>query len=224
MSTQIHPEEILDTLRSLEDRVADLEAENERLREQLEDAKSAAGKDRARIRKEHGEDVEDLRDDLRDEKRQRGQDDGRILRRLSAVEEELEIDADDALETAANGHQGQAMTALARLLEYGPEVAVERPTATHYRARDIAEKFNEEAWGTRTNRGGERYRLLRSKQDDLKTRLEDVRDESLQWNQVYRALEWIAENSEGHVTLREGNDTEGRYVLEQRLHRKGGVE
>jgi vacuolar-type H+-ATPase subunit I/STV1 len=221
MSKQLHPEDLLDRLQSLEGRIDDLEAENERLREGLADAKTTAGEDRAAIRQQLNDEVAALQDDLETEQRQRGLDDSRILRRLSAVEDEVGIDSEAAMQAAAAG-RGQAMTALARLLQFGPEAAVENPSAKHYRARVIAEKLDGEEWGRRVRRGSDRYRQLCSAKDDLRTRLSDARDEDLQWNQVYRAMKTVADLSEGTVTLRDGTDEEGTYVLEVPLIRSGG--
>jgi len=221
MSKQLRPQDLLDRLQSLEDKVDDLQAENERLREELEDARSAAGVARANIRQQINEEVGEANQAIAEEERQRARDDSRILRRLSAVEDELGINGKDALGSVTPG-QGQSMTALARLLKFGPEAAIENPSAKHYRARVIAEKLDDEAWGTRVKRGSDRYRVIRSAKDDVRTRLSDARDEDLQWNQVYRAMKTVADLSEGTVDLRDGTDGQGKYVLELPLVRSGG--
>ncbi|MFC5970093.1 hypothetical protein ACFPYI_01995 [Halomarina salina] len=180
-----------------DERVEELEAENEQLRERVGELEELVGT---------------LQEKLRDETSRRGKEDGRMSRRLTAVEDELGMDSEEVLTIAAGG-EGGGMTPLGRVIKLGPEGALERPTAKHYRARAIAERWSD--WGTVHGTKYGRKRVLASKRDDLKTRLEDANDESIAWNQVYRAMEWVAENSGGVITLREGNDEEGRYVLEQ---------
>jgi chromosome segregation ATPase len=229
MSSEMSRADALDVLEDLRrqvgalaDRVESLEAENAELRRELTETKEHTAKERMKIRRDHNDDVDELREELREEKEQRGREDGRIIRRLTAVEDEQGIDADDAIRAATEGHEGQALTTVGRLVKYGPEIALENATAKHYRARLIAEKFNDESWGERQMLGDRRVFRLASKKHDLKQRVEETRGEDVQWNQIYRAMEWIADNSEGTVRLVDGGEDDGKYVLEHELRRTGG--
>lgn len=118
----------------------------------------------------------------------------RLARRLTAVEEEVGIDH----ETAGAHAKGMETSPLYLLETVGPEAVAAKPSKKLYRSRVLVE--NRDRWGeVRTNSKFGRHRLLATKEHDLKQRLEDARDEKLQWGQVYPAMEEIARLGGDHV-------------------------
>ncbi|WP_224333812.1 hypothetical protein [Haloprofundus halobius] len=149
-----------------------------------------------------------------DERRLRGREDGRLARRLSVVEDEVGINPPEAITIGKGGEEGRTLSRLERFLRFGPTAVVDHPYPVHHRAHEIGLHLGE--WGMRiSDVNGRRIRLC-SKRDDLKQKLEAKRDESLQWTQVYRAMEKLEDIADGHICLREGGEVEGRYVLEVR--------
>lgn len=129
----------------------------------------------------------------------------RLARRLAAVEEAQGIDATTATVVA----NGETTSPLYLLESVGPEAVAEHPGPTLYRARVLVE--NRDRWGeTRTNATFGRHRLLATRAHDLKQRLEDARDETLQWGQVYPALRKVARLGGDHVQFVESYASEKR--------------
>ncbi|WP_224268019.1 hypothetical protein [Haloprofundus salinisoli] len=165
------------------------------------------------------ETVERNRERVLDERRLRGREDGRLARRLSTVEDEVGISPPEAVAVGEGGADAGELSRLERFLRYGPSAVVDQPYPVHYRAHEIGLHLGE--WGMRiSDANGRRIRLC-SKRDDLKQKLEAKRDETLQWTQVYRAMEKLVKISEGKVRLRDGVKSEGRYVLEVRYDETG---
>jgi hypothetical protein len=216
-------DELVDTVVELSETVADLQTSVETLRDELEDeSESRRDGDQlaAQDRKEIKSEIADARDDLDDEisttadvlHRERS----KLARRVSALEDEVGVTTADALATAEAGEDAHTLTKLGRLVRHGPEAVSDNPSAKMYRARELVDNWDR--WGTiRSDAVSDPERRLASKQHDLKTRLEDTRGESLAWRQVYRAMQLIEEWSGPNVSLREGSEDEGKYVLVHRL-------
>lgn len=207
-------DELVDAIVGLSQTVEDLQAtvqEEQALRED-------AAKDRAAIRQERSDIVADLREELAEERAKRQQAEQRLhhersklARRLSALEDEVGITTADALATAEAGQESDHLTKLGRLVRHGPEAVSDQPTAKMHRAKELVDNWSR--WGEVRRVGDTKERRLASKRDDLKTHLEDAREESLGWRQVYRAMRLVADWSDGTVRLEEGDDSEGKYVL-----------
>lgn len=212
-------EDLLDRLESMEDRIDDLERTVELQRRQLDTVRALFAEDGppefGAVLEEH--DYDHLVDWLEAEgsavSEQRLQEQmttvhrerGKLARRVTAVEDELELD-DQALATA--GGQNTPLDLLERV---GPEAIEPNPSETLRRAKVLYE--NKGRWGqTRTNQRHGRHRFLASKKHDLRTRLEDARGESLQWSQVYRAMKKLAQLGGDHVVFDE-TDADGKVVV-----------
>lgn len=141
----------------------------------------------------------------------------RLSRRLTGVEDEVGIDHETSKEFA----DGRRSSPLYLLEHVGPEAVADHPGATLERARVLLE--NRERWGdVRSNGKYGRHRVLASSAHELKERLEDVRGESLQWGQVYPAMEKLASLGGDHITFDESYgsaDTFGKAVVWQEVDR-----
>lgn len=131
-----------------------------------------------------------------------------LARRLYAVEEELDID------TAAVGDGGTPLP-LDLLARIGPEAVAESPGPTLQRAYAIAQHRYE--WGeVRTNQRYGTHHVLATREHGLKTHLEAAREESLQWVEVYRALEKCAALGGSAVILDEDYGGRGKALVDRR--------
>lgn len=139
----------------------------------------------------------------------------RFVRRLVAIEDELGLEPGDAalIEKATDGETQP--TRLGRLVKHGAEALTDNPSAVHYRAKALYENWNE--WGEVRSDKLVKERRLASKKHHLRTHLQSECNESLQWNQVYRAMKKVAELSDGVIELREAGDDHGKHVLVQEL-------
>lgn len=230
MATRSHLErlskdELVDLVVNLQGDVDDLRDELDELQAKFEDAKHTAGKHRAAIAADVSQLEDCLDDDLDTLESDLSADLSRatdtlhrerskLARRVTALEDEVGIEPTTAVKIAEAGKEdAQSYSRLSLLLKHGPEAVSDRPTETQYRARELLRKLDE--WGTKRSDAytdGVEYRLA-SKKHDLKTRLEDVRGERLEWTQVYRAMRLIDEWSGANIVLEDGNSTEGKYVL-----------
>lgn len=199
----------------LVDVVLELGDEVDQLREDVDAIRENAAQDRAEIRRDMHALEDELREDVRDRVDRVHRERSKTLRRLSAVEDEVGITTQDALAVAEGGEDARHMSRLGRLLRHGPDAVVDRATAKHYRAKTLVENWNR--WGQIKSDAHGRERRLASKKHNLKSRLEDVEGSSLGWIQLYRAMELVAEWSEGAVSLEDGSHDEGKYVLVHRL-------
>lgn len=197
-------DELIEYVLEQDRRMADLEAE-------LSDARADAAKDRAQIRARISDLEEELQGTIADAVDRQARERSKDRRRLSALEDEVGITATDALATAEAGADGEHLTTLGRLIRHGPEAVSENPGATLYRARELVDNWND--WGTIRDDALGKERRLASKKHRLKTHLESKLDERLDWRQVYRAMEWVERNSGESVSLTEGSQDEGKYVL-----------
>lgn len=161
------------------------------------------------------DDLDDLRDDRRTAEDRLHRERAKLARRVATLEDELGIAATDALAVAEGDTGDHHLSKLGRLVRYGARAVEENPSTTTFRARELVENWNR--WGTVRDDALGRERRLASRKHDLKTRLEDARNESLAWLQVYRAMQRVAEWSDGAVSLEEGSRDEGTYVLVHRL-------
>lgn len=189
---------VVDTLEAMEGRLDDLEAENERLRERLD------------------EQADDPVDEgtLRDVEGRVHREQTKLARRLSALEDEVGVDGVDALAVSEGGEDARELTPLGRLVRNGPEaLESKKGTATLKRARELYERWDK--WGKSSRIDATtKERRLASNRDDLKTRLEDVRAESLDWQQVYRAMRVVADLSGGRIEYKEdGRQGEGKVLV-----------
>lgn len=196
------------------DFVLELQREQEEIRDEIAEIKQHAGTDRAKIRKMVSEKIDELEDEIQEVDHVQHKERGKLARRVTEIEDELGVAAVDAI-AIAEGEEADGYTRLGRLMRVGPEAVVENPTAKMYRAKVIADKFDR--WAQKSKKHGIVERRLASSRDDVKTRIEDERDENLAWRQVYRAMELVAEWSDGGMALREGGDKEGKYVLVHRM-------
>lgn len=201
-------DQLVQVVLELDRRLEDVE---ERVSEDFENA----AKDRADIRTTLSGEVDRLESDAKTTADQLHRERGKLARRVAALEEEIGVTTTDALATAEAGPDGEHLTKLGRLVRHGPEAVSDQPGATLFRARELVENWNR--WGTVKDDELGKARRLASKKHRLKTHLEDARDESLSWRQVYRAMEWVGENGGPNVTLTEGSADEGKHVLVHRL-------
>lgn len=199
----------------LVDAVVDLSEAVADLRDELNELKDHTGRQQAELHARisdveamFSEDISSAEDRFHHER-------SKLARRVSALEDEVGVSAADAVAIAEGGTEATQLTKLGRLVRHGPEAAVENPGPTAYRAKALVDNWNR--WGTVRDDALGKERRLASKEHDLKTRLEDVREESLQWAQVYRTMEKIAAWSEGTIELRDESEAEGKYVLVHHL-------
>jgi len=204
-------DELVEAVVELSDTVADLQATVEILQED----RDRAARERAEIRQDIATVRSDLETEVKDAEDRLHRERSKLTRRVSALEDEVGITAADAVAVAEGGEDATQLTRLARLVRHGPDAVTDRPTETVYRAKELVDNWDR--WGTARDDAYRTERRLASKKHNLRTRLEDARDESLQWAQVYRAMEKIAEWSGGVIDLREGSEEEGKYVLVHRL-------
>lgn len=185
----IRPEELLERLDSMADRLDDVETHNEQQSRELQQANqriTALETENEELRETVADQDEEI-DALHRER-------VRLARRLTAVEEQHDIDPS----TAKAFGDGKTTSPLYLLESIGPEAVADAPGTTLYRARVLVE--NRDRWGeVRQNAKFGRHRLLATKAHDLKQRLEDARDEELQWGQVYPALKKLASLGGDHV-------------------------
>lgn len=205
----------------LVDLLLDLSHEVERLRDDLDAEREArrelqehAGKDRAEIRQDIQAELDDLRDDLKQTRSQLHHERSKLARRVTALEDDVGVSTQDALAVAEGGQDADGLSRLGLLVRHGPEAVSDQPTEKMYRARELIENWSR--WGVTRDDALGTERRLAAAGHDLKTRLEDARDENLSWRQVYRAMELIDDWSGATITLQEGSDDEGKYVLVHR--------
>lgn len=205
MSHQLSAGDILERMRDLEATVDDLQAE-------LGEEKHERAKDRQRIAqledenaylRETLEQVDGLEARVNKER-------AKLTRRVANVEDELGLDDQDVLALAEGGHDAVRESGLARLLEGGADAVTQTPTATYHRAEVLARNWIR--WGhTKKQRGAVVERTLATQRDDLRTRLEDARGESLEWRQIYRAMQKVADLGPKNIRLTE--DKHGKKLL-----------
>ena len=124
-----------------------------------------------------------------------------LARRLTAVEDAVDID-----ETAVTSSDGGTPSPLELLARIGPEAVAVDNGPTLHRAHEIAR--NRTRWGEiRVVLKYGRHHVLATRHHDLKTHLEDAREESLSWNQVYRAIQLCADLGGEHVSIDEAYAT-----------------
>ena len=161
-------------------------------------------------------DPEKVKKNLHQEQVIRTKSDAQIRTRLSQCEDELGITKPDAIAREQGGEDAQRLSKLERFIRHGPEAVTERVYDVHERAREIALHFGE--WGTKTTDANGKRIQLRSKKDKLKTHLEAVFERRFQWNEVYRAIDKLAEIAYGtQLECRNGKPEEGKYVLELKV-------
>lgn len=207
-------DELVDAVVDLSQAVEDLQAEVETLRDDLQtevENRQSGLADAARQRGNIRDDVDAVAEkvesgDTSDEIDTLHRERLKLARRLTAVEEELDIDATEASKAA----DGRKTSPLYLLEHVGPEAVSDHAGATLHRARTLVE--HADRWGeTRTNPKYGTHRVLASAAHDLKTRVEDARDEDLQWRQVYVAMEKVADLGGDHVTFDESYGQNADY-------------
>jgi hypothetical protein len=133
-----------------------------------------------------------------------------LARRLTAVEEACDLDV-------AAGEESTPR-ALDLLTKIGPDAVAVDDGPTLQRAYILARHRG--SWGeVVTNQRYGQHLVLASREHELKTHLEAVRNERLAWNQVYRALGLLADLGGESVTLDDdyGRDGSwGKALVDQR--------
>jgi regulator of replication initiation timing len=198
-------DELVETLVGLSDTVEDLQATVETLKED----RNEAARERAAIRQELTQAEDQLEGEIGAAEDRLHRERSKLARRVGALEDELGVAPEEANAIAEAGQEGAHLSPLGRLIRHGPESVTDTPTATLRRAKTLVDNW--ERWESTTRNGDLRIRRLGSREHDLKSRLEDVRGEDLSWKQVYRAMEKVADLSDGSVRLKAGQ--EGKYVL-----------
>jgi hypothetical protein len=160
------------------------------------------------------QDTEDnLSESLESHKKQDGTRHSQLAKRISAAEDALDINADHCNPLSDGGSDAQ-LSRLDRAVRYGVESVADHPTPTMRRATTIGEHITE--WGDSGWKSDGDVRLASSR-DNVKSLLEAARAETLQWSQVYRAMELVNEWSGSGISLQDGDDHEGNYVLTYRV-------
>lgn len=193
MSTPKQVEKTTDvSLESLAQRVKELEIENQRKEnriEELEDALENEVKQRsmavARVKGELVDQVDDeieqLHQKIVSEQKVRSQHDSKIERKVSILAEETETDLTD---TDVAGEDK-----IKRLLTNGPEDVVDRVYQVHHRARDLLEHAGE-IGNVQNDKFGRRIMFT---SPVVKERLGMVRNEELSTTEVKRVFEKVEE-------------------------------
>jgi len=192
------------TRQELEDRLDELQTSIEDLQTAHMDDRRERAQDRQRISALEAtvetltDQVETLEAELDRVNRERAA----LARRLTAVEDATDVDVE--ADPASDGGTPSPLKLLARI---GPEAVAINDGPTLRRAYHLAR--HRERWGeaTRNIKHGQHH-VLATRRHDLRTRLEDAREEDLSWNQVYRALETCADLGGQHVQLDEEYGTE----------------
>ena len=177
---------------------------------------SARRTSRIKSKSLEGTNPKQLNKDLHRERAARTKTDAQIRTRLSQCEDELGINKPDAIAREQGGEDVQHLSKLERFIRYGPEAVTERVYDVHERAREIALHFGE--WGKKISDANGKRIQLRSKKDKLKTHLEAAFERRFQWNEVYRAIDKLAEIAYGtQLECKKGTHDEGKYVLELKI-------
>jgi chromosome segregation ATPase len=165
-----------------------VESKNERideLQQELREQNQRSARERAQIRQritsveEDVDTVEDVPEDLRDERDTRGREDAKLRRRIAAVAEKAGVDVTDADLLGDDKIQ--------RVVTHGVDDVESSPTTTHYRAATLLERLPE--WGTKmADKKGRRVAITAP---EVRSRMEDARDEKLQTSQVNRVFKQI---------------------------------
>lgn len=207
MSTQLTREELLDRLDTMEDAIDNLQADNERQAKQIAEQNQRISE------------LEEKNDRLEQSVTQLDGLEGRVnkqraklTRRVSNLEDELDLDDQDVIALAEGGEDALRESDLARLLQAGPEALQQNPTAKYYRAETLVRNWLR--WGEYRSYDDYEERTLATKRDDLKTRLEDARGESLAWRQIYRAMQLVADLAPDNIRFTD-DATYGKKLVQR---------
>jgi len=208
-SHQLTRDELLDRLNSMADRIDDVEMRLNSASQKRDDLQEQVWglEDELEEERAQNERLRDENDDLRDTVGQLERDRVRLFRRVAFLEQQ--VDGVDESNAAAVGDT--TMTPLDLLAAIGPDAVAERDSKTLRRGRVLVEKRDD--WGeTLRNQKYGRHHVLGTRRHDLRSRLQDVRDEDLAWRQVYRAMEKLARLGGDDVILDEDYDGEKALV------------
>lgn len=172
-----NPNECLDELTQ---RVDDLEAENEQLRDQVSEQNDRIA--------ELEEKVEAQTEELAEYRTHNERDKATIRKDVTAVKDDLDTQSEEA--GTDEGGNADDLTPIERLSLLGGEETAIQVTSSVERAVTIYENFDQ--WAHKTPKGW----VLK---DGLKTLLQTARDETLRWKQVYRAAEALDDLSKGEI-------------------------
>jgi nucleotide-binding universal stress UspA family protein len=161
--------------------------------------------------------VENLRDQIASRVDTLHRERSKLARRVAALEDEVGVSTQDAVAIAEGGDGASGLSRLGLLVKHGPEAVSDNPSTKMRRAKILLENWTR--WGTVRDDALGTERRLASKGHDLKTRLEDARHETLSWLQVYRAMDLINDWSDSTISLEDGAESEGKYVLVHRPER-----
>lgn len=200
LSNSPDTDELVAAVETLAERVTELEAENERLRDELDEAR---------------DEIEANADDVSEIQQHAGRERADLSRRVSEVEQTIDnVDLSSPTPTPEPGETGvqrEDLTPVERLTTDG-DVSDVTTSASVERAVTIFENITD--WGNKTPKG---YTIR--PQDNPVSLLEAARDETLSWRQWYRAAETLEQLSRGAVTFFD-SDRHGKTLV---LHEKSDV-
>lgn len=221
-------------LDAYEDRIDELEAENEQLREELHEERQArsalidaavndpdeadlgeifiagvpAGSMLEGVIDSTGsleEKIEDVKESVTDEMENRGQQDARLQRRITALAEKADVELTDSDVLGDDK--------IRRVMKHGAGDVVERVYPVHNRAADVLRNIDE--WGElQTDANGRRFTLT---SDQARSRLKDKRDKDLTPTEVKRVFEkiekWGADSPRHVKAVLSGTTGDGKNRL-----------
>jgi hypothetical protein len=172
---------------ALENLVATMASENDRLATKLEKLESLVVSQSQSIESLKG-DLGNIKDEQKEIAFFNSKQDAGLARRLTKLEETLEADVDYRIE--AN------LSPIERYLLWGPEATQVQNTATVRRASVLVDNFQD--WAATGAGTGTLHILSKSNWGiSLRERMRDACEESLDWVQIYRAMEKAAALSDG---------------------------
>ncbi|GAA0451826.1 hypothetical protein GCM10008985_04380 [Halococcus dombrowskii] len=211
-------EQLFERIVALEERVSELEADQERHREELH----AVARENHELRSSHErleervDDTEIEHNELQSELERAEASRGHIIEDIVDVEEQLTdmevkpVEPDNG-NNAKTSQQHTDMAPIERISVMDTDETGIDVTPSIERAVSIFEHWEE--WSDKTPKG----RVLK---DDLKTLLRTATGEGLAWRQVYRAAEALEELSKGHIEFID-HSRHGKMLIESQPARSG---
>ncbi|EMA39634.1 hypothetical protein C448_14495 [Halococcus morrhuae DSM 1307] len=196
------------------DRVETLEAENERLQDDIDELRDHHREDCHALARENHE-LRDSQDQLQERVAKAEEKDGYLLEDIVDLEEQL-ADLEDRSATQGEHTDGEstpgrpALTPIERVAKLETEEVSINVTPSIERAVVIFEHWRE--WSKKTPNG----RVLK---DGLKELLCTATDERLAWRQVYRAANALDELSKGDIEFTD-HTRHGKMLVESQPERR----
>ncbi|WP_336336899.1 DUF3450 domain-containing protein [Haloarcula brevis] len=185
---------------ALEQLVRTLVADNEQLNDKIESLESIVVTQAQEVETLR-ENVDDLEDDLLNQRFHSEERLASVLKRVTKLEQSLEADVDYRIEAR--------LSPVERYLIWGPEVTETNNTATVRRAATLVKHFAD--WAVTSGDGRPRILSKPNKEAPLRARMRDACGESLEWVQIYRAMDKAADLSDGKL-IYEQNDRFGHML------------